>query len=539
MKYVRINQENSGKPENGGEPGVRFRALLSDIAQDPKKLGYWNLISGTIAGASFAVLEQISAFWGFMRDFRPAAFVLFLAALAMYLFTLYRLAKTGDGTVKRIDRIPFELLIVLYFIAIAVVLAVFGGGLLYSVNTRGAMRMVLLLGGVMILILNQGLARSIARRAGSGRFAEYSLIGRLAGKVNSKRQRTKGNGVRHKSLVDIFYEKTTFIGRINLLLALIFVAQMLVLQGFRINRKLVLLYLIYKFIETAFIYAGLLQLDRIRRGTLRIAEGNYAEPIPTRHMYRGLREYTGTLNSIGEGFSAAVEERLKSERMRTELITNVSHDIKTPLTSIISYVDLMDKEEIQSEKAREYLEVLKRQSGKLKKLVEDLVEASRASTGNIEMHPEDCDLRIILDQAVGEFADRMQARNLTLCYAAPDEPVCVHTDGRYLWRVFDNLLGNVCKYAMPGSRVYMNQSSYGDRVIVEIKNMSEQSLNISADELMERFVRGDASRNTEGSGLGLSIADSLMRLMGGKLTITVDGDLFKAAVEIPSAGPAA
>lgn len=232
--------------------------------------------------------------------------------------------------------------------------------------------------------------------------------------------------------------------------------------------------------------------------------------------------------------SRAVEERMKSERFKTELITNVSHDIKTPLTSIINYVDLLEKEKLDNPKAEEYLEVLERQSARLKKLIEDLMEASKASTGNLAVHLERLEAGVFLVQTVGEFEEKTMASNLELLIQKPETPVYIMADGRHFWRVIDNLMNNICKYAQPGTRVYINLEVSGEEVLMTFRNTSRYALNISSEELMERFVRGDSSRNTEGSGLGLSIAQSLMELMNGKMELYVDGDLFKVVLHFSS-----
>ena len=233
------------------------------------------------------------------------------------------------------------------------------------------------------------------------------------------------------------------------------------------------------------------------------------------------------LNNIAEGISRAVDERMKSERFKTELITNVSHDIKTPLTSIINYVDLLEKEEPENEKMREYLEVLSRQSGKLKKLIEDLIEASKASTGNLSVSLESCELGILMEQMAGEYAEKFEAKGLETVLTKPEKPVRILADGRHMWRIFDNLMNNIVKYAKPGTRVYLSLESSGGKAKLTFRNISEAQLNISGEELMERFVRGESSRSSEGSGLGLSIAKSLAQLQKGEMNITVDGDLFK------------
>ena len=253
-----------------------------------------------------------------------------------------------------------------------------------------------------------------------------------------------------------------------------------------------------------------------------------------RYLIGELADHANDLNHIRDGLNAAVAERMKSERFRTELITNVSHDIKTPLTSIINYVDLLEKEEPENEKVREYVQVLSRQSGRLKKLIDDLIEASKASTGNLPVVKEPCELGVLLDQTVGEYGERLAAAGLELVLSRPEEPVTILADGRLLWRVLDNLFQNVTKYAQPGTRFYLDVTDAPDRVELALKNISRQALNIPAEELMERFVRGDASRSTEGSGLGLSIARSLTQLQGGQMDLTVDGDLFKVTLSFDS-----
>ena len=232
----------------------------------------------------------------------------------------------------------------------------------------------------------------------------------------------------------------------------------------------------------------------------------------------------------GDTVAESTEERMKSERFKTELITNVSHDIKTPLTSIINYVDLLEKEELHNETAQEYLEVLERQSSRLKKLIEDLIEASKASTGNLPVHLERLEAGIFMTQTVGEFEEKTKAVGLDLVIEKPETPVYIMADSRHFWRVIDNLMNNICKYAQSGTRVYINLEVKEAQVSITFRNTSKYPLNISSDELMERFVRGDASRNTEGSGLGLSIANSLMDLMGGTFRLYVDGDLFKVVL---------
>ena len=277
----------------------------------------------------------------------------------------------------------------------------------------------------------------------------------------------------------------------------------------------------------------LLQFRDLQEGSRHLAEGDLQYHIFTDKMWWECKKHAENLNKIGEGMSRAVDERMKSERFKTELITNVSHDIKTPLTSIINYVDLLGKEELHNEKACEYLEVLDRQSSKLKKLIEDLVEASKASTGSLPVNNERIEAGVFLTQTVGEFEEKLSLAGLELIVNKPLEPVYIMADGRHLWRVVDNLMNNICKYAQPDSRVYVNLDNTQKCVTITFRNMSKYPLNISGEELIERFVRGDQSRNTEGHGLGLSIAKSLMDLINGEMKIIIDGDLFKVVLQFP------
>lgn len=250
-------------------------------------------------------------------------------------------------------------------------------------------------------------------------------------------------------------------------------------------------------------------------------------------LYTGvLKELAIYINDIAGGFSNAIKESLKSERLKTELITNVSHDIKTPLTSIINYVDLLKQENIQNEKAKEYIEVLDNKSQRLKKLIEDLVEASKASSGNIKINKEVLNVKELLNQVTGEFEDKFNSRGLNIISKLPEKTVYIKADSRYLYRVLENIYSNVAKYAEENTRVYIDCILEEENTVaIYVKNISKDELNISADELMQRFVRGDKSRNTEGSGLGLSIAKSLTELQDGTFNIYLDGDLFKVAIK--------
>ena len=272
---------------------------------------------------------------------------------------------------------------------------------------------------------------------------------------------------------------------------------------------------------------AIVALRKLEKGGQKIAQGNLDYHIDTNYMFCNFKKFGENLNSINLGMSKAVDEKIKSERFKTELITNVSHDIKTPLTSIINYVDLIKKESPENENIAEYVNILSRQSSRLKKLIEDLVEASKAATGNLPVNPAPCEVGILLSQMAGEYQEKLQSLGLELVMNQPKDPIKIMADGRHLWRIFDNLMNNICKYAQASTRVYLSLQKIENTAVITFRNISKYPLNISSEELMERFVRGDSSRNTEGSGLGLSIVKSLTELQNGELELTVDGDLFK------------
>ena len=327
-------------------------------------------------------------------------------------------------------------------------------------------------------------------------------------------------------------------------------AELLLYESFRWDGEWVFVawFVLHLITIPAGMYILLMDL-RLKKGADALAAGDLSHQIESKYMISDYRAHAKSLNSIGEGLARAVEQRTKSERFRTELITNVSHDIKTPLTSIINYSELIGKvldaaengeetdtsgeADVDTEKLREYSGVLGRQSDKLKRLLDDLVEASKASTGNLDVQLAPCDAAVFVDQAEGEYSEKLGAAGLALITSKPQTPVRIMADGRRMWRVFDNLINNACKYSQPGTRVYLSLETGGQEAVFTLRSTSREPLNISADELMERFVRGDRSRSSEGSGLGLSIARSLTELQKGSFGIAVDGDLFKAVLRFP------
>ena len=286
------------------------------------------------------------------------------------------------------------------------------------------------------------------------------------------------------------------------------------------------------FADAVLICYGAYAYGTVLKGAQKMADGSLYAKIDTKYLIGSYKKCAENLNALADVAVVAAKNQMKSDRMKTELITNVSHDIKTPLTSIINYIDLLQKAD-EPEQTQQYLEVLDRQSQRLKKLIDDLMEMSKATTGNITPELAAVDAAESVNQALGEFSDKLLARELTVVLSKPEQPAIIQADGRLTWRVLSNLLSNVVKYALPGTRVYVDLVCMDGQVQLSLKNISREELNVSAQELTERFVRGDASRTSEGSGLGLNIAKSLMELQKGRLDLTVDGDLFKVILTFP------
>ena len=471
-------------------------------------------------------LNRLNTLYSYRALLPAAAGTSFLLGLLLFLFLLAAAGHRDESdavTESFVDRIPLDLFTLLIAAGIFLVCAVaFGGGLPENIVGYALAVGLMLIVGLLLLLW----CMSFAVRVKRGTLWQNCLVTRFirwCGRILRRGARLLRDGLR---ALPMLWRAAAILGAILLLELLILWAGE---DGGSVN------WCLHAFIFTPLLLFLLWHMRRLRLGAKELAAGKLNSTIDTHGLFGELKEHAEDLNHIREGLNTAVNERMKSEHFKSELITNVSHDIKTPLTSIVNYVDLLGKEELGNETAKEYVTVLERQSARLKKLLDDLIEASKASTGALTVVPERLDLAVLLDQCVGEYSERLGKAGLELVLLKPQEPVTVMADGRHMWRVFDNLLGNIVKYALPGTRVYLRLEREGDAACVSFRNISRDALDRSADELMERFVRGDGARSSEGSGLGLAIARSLTQLQGGEMELSVDGDLFKVVLRFPLA----
>ena len=435
-----------------------------------------------------------------------------LVIVSAILITIYAGRKRNfkEIQLELIDKIPLEIILVAMFIPF-IMLLLLGIELSYSLN------IATIIGNIGILIIMYSIAlisyESIVRRIKTSTILKNTIIYRLCKWIK--------NGIKN------IFNNFSLAAKIIVILACMLIFTLVFSNwGFT---GIILLIAMYVFVFKYY-FDNITKFLNIKNTVKKIYEGDTKVRLQENEYTGVLKELCIYVNDIAGGFTNAIDKSLKSERMKTELITNVSHDIKTPLTSIINYVDLLKKEDIQNEKAKEYLDILEQKSQRLKRLTEDLIEASKASSGNIKLDMKKINVNELIKQISGEFEDKFKNKNLDLNIEMPKEDVFILADSRYLYRVMENMYTNIEKYAMENSRVYVDLLEENKKVKIEIKNISKEKLNISANELMERFVRGESSRNTEGSGLGLSIAQSLTKLQKGEFGIYLDGDLFKVII---------
>ena len=420
-----------------------------------------------------------------------------------------RSGKNNKINLNWYDKVPLEIVTILYFLGILLNVAIVAdlsySGILYSI-------IICIIDFILFYIFSIITLETIVKRIKTKTLLKSTLIYFICHEIKKTYTNRK---------------VTTKV----ILLFLAFSIILFTLVALAMDSAFFVLILIgYLFAVLWLLIQAAIKFNKVREAVKSIYEGNTNIRLNETEMKGVLKELTIYINDIAGGLSNAINQSLKSERLKTELITNVSHDIKTPLTSIINYVDLLKKEKMPNEKCTEYLMILENKSQRLKKLTEDLIEASKASSGNIKLNIERINVNELVKQISGEFEDRFKAKGLEEILTLPEEEIFINADGRYMYRVLENIYSNAAKYALENTRVYMDIIPKQKTVVIQMKNVSKEKLNISVDELMQRFVRGEASRNTEGSGLGLSIANSLTELQGGKFNIYLDGDLFKVTI---------
>lgn len=493
-------------------------------ADFPYQDAYWKIYHDFITDHGLDI-------YGFQNPYVYPAMTL-VGLVCSFLLFLFLLCAAGHSNKRKqveavgLSRMYFDLFSVF---AGCVVLLVAGIGIwvadeLYLSNAFGVILTITIIGTIEAILCTYYLC-VFATRVKLGKWWQHTLLYKLWQVVWKVCKGLFG-------LLVQLIKGIPMIPFTTIILGVICLFEFVGLLYFDADEMLVLWFLEKLVLIPAILYCALL-CKKLLKGSEELAKGNLEEKIPTDKMFLAFKEHGENLNHIGEGMSRAVEERMKSERMKTELITNVSHDLKTPLTSIINYAELLGEEGLVEAQVKEYSEVLLRQSARLKRLLDNLIDASKAATGNLEVSLEKCEIGVMLTQAAAEYENRFMEKQLQLIVRQPDDSLYIMADGRHLWRVFDNLLSNICKYAQANSRVYITLEQISDKVQVIFRNISEFPLEMSGEELEERFVRGDKSRHMEGNGLGLSIAKSLTELQKGQMEIIIDGDLFKVILQFP------
>ena len=448
--------------------------------------------------------------------------MILLIAIIIYLIWSIGYKKGKEEIeITSIDKIPYEVLVV----GFTIVIVVFAEILFSIFSSLNDIPINLVIGGLVgtylvIYISLLVIVVSTIRRIKGKIFFRSFLIYRIGKYIKNLLKKIQQN----------FSDKTGAIKKLTILYVL-FIIIFIILQQFCNSFFGVVLMVAFLWIVYYKLLIYTKKMLKIQKILQEIYDGKSDVNLNPDEFDGVLKEMVKYIDDIAGGFSNAIEQNLKSERLKTELITNVSHDIKTPLTSIINYVDLLKKEQFENKQIEQYVAILDSKSQRLKKLIEDLVEASKASSGNIKLNIEKINLNELINQTVGEFEDKFKVKNLIIETRMPEKLVILQADSRYMYRIIENLFSNISKYAMNGTRVYIALEKQGEEITIIMKNISNQKLDISVDELKQRFVRGDKSRYTDGSGLGLSIAESLTELQGGKFDISIDGDLFKVTLK--------
>ena len=478
-----------------------------------------NWDSSNDIGITSAVYYQMQELYGFSYTTLIVSMIIGIIELIYLIYSVGHSKEKEGISLTWIDKIPLEILTVIYFIMLFIETMLMASCVVILTVDVNLSLMLIVMSGYFTALNALYIAGTLLKRIKSNTIIANTICYRFL----------KWVGRKLSNLKNAIFTNLKISRKVGIYFAGIVIVSALLIGIFRdFGILLDIVFWIWCYYK---IMKEVNKFKEIHDATEKIYKGDTNIKIDE-HLYTGLlKELAMYINDIAGGFTNAVNESIKSERMKTELITNVSHDIKTPLTSIINYVDLLKQEDIKDEKAKEYIEVLDNKSQRLKKLIEDLVEASKASSGNIKITKEVLNVNELLNQITGEFEDKFEKRGLRIISKLPEEKVFIKADSRYLYRVLENVYSNVAKYAEENSRVYVDCVIENDDIAIYVKNISKDELNISADELMQRFVRGDKSRNTEGSGLGLSIAKSLTELQDGTFNIHLDGDLFKVAIK--------
>ncbi len=447
--------------------------------------------------------------------------ILLIAIIIYLIWSIGHKKGKEEIEITSIDKIPYEVLVV----GFTIVIVVFAEILFSIFSSLNDIPINLVIGGLVgtylvIYISLLVIVVSTIRRIKGKIFFRSFLIYRIGKYIKNLLKKIQQN----------FSDKTGAIKKLTILYVL-FIIIFIILQQFCNSYFGVVLMVAFLWIVYYKLLVYTKKTLKIQKTLQEIYDGKSDVNLNPDEFDGVLKEMVKYIDDIAGGFSNAIEQNLKSERLKTELITNVSHDIKTPLTSIINYVDLLKKEQFENKQIEQYVAILDSKSQRLKKLIEDLVEASKASSGNIKLNIEKINLNELINQTVGEFEDKFKVKNLIIETRMPEKLVTLQADSRYMYRIIENLFSNISKYAMNGTRVYIALEKQDEEITIIMKNISNQKLDISVDELKQRFVRGDKSRYTDGSGLGLSIAESLTELQGGKFDISIDGDLFKVTLK--------
>ncbi len=470
------------------------------------------------------LLDIVSPYEDIMYILVPIAGALIIILVIYLIMSIGHTKGKNNIDTNDLDKIPLEILLIVGISAIFILLIIIRD-ISSSSNYSKMYISAIITEYFVIYIIEAIIFTTLIKRIKANTLVQTTLIGKVANAI--QKFMDKGNNVLNSFVSSMKYtKKLTFYTVIYLIIMLIVYAIFIDEPAFGvIADTCITMYVFYLIIKRANCF------ERIEKQLKNIYEGNTEEKLDVESFTSEFKNTANYINDISNGFENAVEEGIKSERLKTELITNVSHDIKTPLTSIINYVDLIKQENIDNEKVKEYIEILEGKSHRLKRLTEDLVEASKASSGNVKLNLEKINVIELINQTTGEFEDKFKQRNLEVIIKASEEEINIEADSRYMYRVIENLFSNISKYAASNTRIYIDVITDEKTVKIWIKNISAQKLNISTDELMQRFVRGDKSRTTEGSGLGLSISKSLTELQNGKFEIQIDGDLFKVELE--------